>query len=40
MVAGTLFGVVGMIVAVPTYTMLRLFFKEFYQEYKAHFTIW
>ena len=40
MIAGTLFGVVGMIVAVPTYTMLRLFFKEFYQEYKAHFTIW
>ncbi len=40
MIAGTLFGVIGMIVAVPTYTMLRLFFKEFYQEYKAHFTIW
>lgn len=40
MIAGTLFGVLGMIVAVPTYTMLRLFFKEFYEEYKAHFTIW
>ncbi len=40
MIAGTLFGVIGMIIAVPTYTMLRLFFTEFYQEYKAHFTIW
>jgi len=40
MIAGSLFGVLGMIVAVPSYTMLRLFFKEFYQEYKAHFTIW
>jgi predicted PurR-regulated permease PerM len=40
MIAGTLFGVLGMIVAVPTYTMMRLFFKEFYEEYKAHFTIW
>jgi len=40
MIAGTLFGVLGMIVAVPTYTMLRLFFKEFYEEYKTHFTIW
>ncbi len=40
MIAGTLFGVIGMIVAVPSYTMLRIFLKEFYQEYKAHFTIW
>jgi len=40
MIAGTLFGVLGMIVAVPTYTMMRLFFKEFYEEYKSHFTIW
>ncbi len=40
MIIGTLFGVVGMIVAVPLYTMLRLLFKEFYQEYKSHFTIW
>jgi len=40
MIAGTLFGVLGMLVAVPTYTMMRLFFKEFYEEYKAHFTIW
>ena len=40
MISGTLFGIVGMIVAVPSYTMLRLLFKEFYQEYKAHFTIW
>ena len=40
MIAGTLFGVLGMIIAVPTYTMLRLFFKEFYEEYKSLFTIW
>ncbi len=40
MIAGTLFGVIGMIVAVPTYTMLRIFLKEFYREYKSHFTIW
>jgi predicted PurR-regulated permease PerM len=40
MISGTLFGIVGMIVAVPSFTMLRLLFKEFYQEYKAHFTIW
>lgn len=40
MIAGTLFGVIGMIIAVPTYTMLRLFFKEFYEEYKSDFTIW
>ncbi len=40
MITGTLFGVLGMIVAIPFYTMLRLLFKEFYQEYKAHFTIW
>ncbi len=40
MIAGVLFGVLGMIIAVPTYTMLRLFFKEFYKEYKSQFTIW
>ncbi len=40
MISGTLFGVVGMMVAVPSYTMLRLLFKEFYQEYKEQLTIW
>ncbi len=40
MIAGALSGVLGMIIAVPTYTMLRLFFKEFYEEYKSQFTIW
>ncbi len=40
LIAGNLFGILGMIVAVPLYTMFRLLFKEFYQEYKAHFTIW
>ncbi len=40
LIAGNLFGILGMIVAVPLYTMFRLLSKEFYQEYKAHFTIW
>jgi len=40
MISGTLFGVIGMMVAVPSYTMLRLLFKEFYPEYKKQFTIW
>ncbi len=40
LIAGNLFGILGMIVAVPLYTMFRLLFKEFYQEYKSHFTIW
>jgi predicted PurR-regulated permease PerM len=40
LIAGNLFGIMGMIVAVPLYTMFRLLFKEFYQEYKTHFTIW
>jgi len=40
LIAGSLFGILGMIAAVPLYTMIRLLFKEFYQEYKSHFTIW
>lgn len=40
LIAGSLFGVLGMLVAVPVYTMIRIFFKEFYQEYKNYFTIW
>ncbi len=40
LIAGNLFGILGMIVAVPLYTMFRLLFKQFYQEYKSHFTIW
>ena len=40
MIAGSLFGVLGMLVAVPSYTMMRIFLKEFYEEYKTHFTIW
>ena len=40
MIAGSIFGVLGMIIAVPTYTMMRIFFKEFYMEYKSLFTIW
>ncbi len=40
LIIGTLFGIIGMIVAVPFYTMLRVLFKEFYVEYKEAFTIW
>jgi predicted PurR-regulated permease PerM len=30
LVAGLLFGTVGLIVAIPTYTALKVIFKEFY----------
>ena len=33
-IAGILFGVVGMIVAIPTYTALKVVLKEFLSEYK------
>lgn len=35
MIAGMLMGVVGMILAVPTYTFLRIVAKEFFQGYKV-----
>ena len=33
-IAGTLFGAPGMIIAVPAYSVLRIFAKEFLQRYK------
>ena len=35
MVAGTLFGATGMIIAIPTYSVLRIFSKEFLQGSKV-----
>ena len=35
MAAGMIAGVVGMILAVPTYTFLRIVAKEFFQGYKV-----
>lgn len=35
MIAGMLVGIVGMILAVPTYTFLRIVAKEFFQGYKV-----
>lgn len=35
LVAGTLFGVVGMILAIPVYTILRVVAKEFLSEFKV-----
>lgn len=34
-IAGILFGIVGMIIAVPTYTALKVILKEFLSEYKV-----
>jgi len=34
-IAGLLFGIVGMIVAVPTYTALKVILKEFLSENKV-----
>jgi predicted PurR-regulated permease PerM len=34
-IAGILFGIVGMIVAVPTYTAIKVILKEFLSEYKV-----
>jgi hypothetical protein len=33
-VAGTLYGIVGMMLAIPVYTVLRVVAKEFLSEYK------
>ncbi len=40
LISGYLFGIVGMIIAVPTYTILKILFKEFYAEYKNLFFSW
>ncbi|MDD4820821.1 MAG: AI-2E family transporter, partial [Flavobacteriales bacterium] len=34
LIGGTLFGILGMIVAVPTYTLIRIVAKEFFWESK------
>ena len=34
-IAGILFGIVGMIIAVPTYTAIKVILKEFLSEYKV-----
>ena len=34
-IAGILFGVVGMVVAVPSYTAIKVILKEFLSEYKV-----
>jgi predicted PurR-regulated permease PerM len=35
LIAGILFGIIGMIVAIPTYTALKVVLKEFLSEYKV-----
>ena len=35
MIAGTLLGIPGMIVAVPTYTVIRVFAKEFFSKFRV-----
>jgi|LGOV01.1.fsa_nt_gb predicted PurR-regulated permease PerM len=35
LIAGNLAGIIGMIVAVPTYTILRIILKEFFSEFKV-----
>ncbi|MCK5908317.1 MAG: AI-2E family transporter [Flavobacteriales bacterium] len=34
LIAGNLFGIIGMVVAVPSYTILRIILKEFFSEFK------
>ncbi|NPA43028.1 MAG: AI-2E family transporter [Chlorobi bacterium] len=40
LIAANLFGILGMIIAVPTYTVLKILVKEFYNEYKDLFVRW
>jgi predicted PurR-regulated permease PerM len=35
MIAGSLFGITGMILAIPTYTILRVVAKEFFNNLKV-----
>ncbi len=39
-IAGYLLGIWGMLIAVPTYTILKILFKEFYTEFKYDFLSW
>ena len=34
LIAGNLFGIIGMVVAVPSYTIIRIILKEFFSEFK------
>ena len=34
LIAGTLGGIVGMLLAIPSYTVLRVFAKEFFSQYR------
>jgi predicted PurR-regulated permease PerM len=34
-IAGILFGIVGMIIAIPTYTAIKVILKEFLSDYKV-----
>ncbi len=40
LIAANLFGVLGMIVAIPVYTILKILVKEFYSEYRRYFVLW
>jgi predicted PurR-regulated permease PerM len=35
LIAGILFGILGMVVAIPTYTAIKVVLKEFLSEYKV-----
>jgi len=35
MMAGSLAGIVGMILAIPTYTVIRVFAKEFFNNFRV-----
>ena len=35
LIIGTLFGITGMIIAIPLYTIIKIFAKEFFPDYKV-----
>ena len=37
LLAGNIAGILGMLVAIPTYTVLRVFAKEFFSNFKLNF---
>ncbi len=39
LIAAHLFGILGMIIAVPAYTVIKILFREFYNEYKHFFVL-
>jgi predicted PurR-regulated permease PerM len=40
LISANLFGVLGMIIAVPAYTVLKILLREFYSEYRRYFVFW